>query len=143
MPYRNYLCSRPRLVLYGSTHGDVDELEALLSDVLRSRGEHPVIESFVGTLPYYLEYTRRNPYLILVAAAPGADGPDIVRKIRENNPAARLVWLCGKEYAKSAYRIRPTALEEFPATREAVERAMDECGLCGIKAGQEVPTEIV
>lgn len=128
MPYRKYLCSRPRLILYGSTHRDVDELEALLYEVLRSRGEYPVIESFVGTLSYYLEYTRRNPYLILVAAAPGADGPEIVRKIRENNPAARLVWLCGKEYAKAAYRIRPTALEEFPVTRESLEHAMDECG---------------
>ena len=143
MPYREYLCSRPRLVLYGSTYEGVDELEALLSDVLRSRGEHPVIESFVGTLPYYLEYTRRNPYLILVAAAPGADGPDIVRRIRENNPAARLVWLCSKEYAMAAYRIRPTALEEFPATREAAERAMDECGLLGREAKPEGSTEIV
>lgn len=129
MTYQRSQCGRPRVIIYGNTHEEVDGLEQLLYDVLRARGAEPVIKCFVGTLSRYLEYTRRSPYLILVVALPGPDGPEIVRTIRNNNRAARMVWLCSLKTALAAYHIRPTALEQFPATQEAIERAMDECGI--------------
>ena len=118
-----------RVVVYAVCPQDADALEPLLRKTILSRRQWPLIQKFSGDLPGFLRYVSGNPYLIMLAAAPGPGGPNLVRRIREVNPEARLIWLSDRENARAAYGEHVTAFGPLPATGSTLESAMDACGV--------------
>ena len=64
-----------RVVVYAVCPQDADALEPLLRKTILSRRQWPLIQKFSGDLPGFLRYVSGNPYLIMLAAAPGPGGP--------------------------------------------------------------------
>lgn len=117
------------IVIYGTEQNDVERLEAFLRQALQQRKVWTKIETFVGNLPRYLQYVKKNPYLIMVAALPGASGPRVAREIRENNRKAKMVWLSTDENILASYSVHATSFGLLPVTRQGVEQFLAACGL--------------
>lgn len=120
-----------RVVVYAVSPQDADGLEPMLRQTILSRRQWPLIQKFDGDLPGFLRYVAGNPYLIMLAAAPGSAGPQLVRQIRRANPDARLIWLSDRENAIAAFGEHVTAFGLLPATASTLEQAMDACGVIG------------
>ena len=52
---------------------------------------------------------------------------EIVEKIRENNPAASLIWLSGRDNALESWRLHVTAFGVFPTKKEELEELLAAC----------------
>ena len=57
----------------------------------------------------------------------GRQGVEIVEKIRENNPAASLIWLSGRDNALESWRLHVTAFGVFPTKKEELEELLAAC----------------
>ena len=76
-----------------------------------------MIHTYISDLDAYLHFVKGNPYLIMLASVQGRQGAEIVEKIRENNPAASLIWLSDRDNALESWRIHVTAFGVFPTKR--------------------------
>ena len=85
-----------RVVIYGEKTTDIEGLEKMLREILTENRRWPMIHTYIGDLDAYLHFVKGNPYLIMLASVQGRQGVEIVEKIRENNPAASLIWLSGR-----------------------------------------------
>ena len=52
---------------------------------------------------------------------------EIVEKIRENNPAASLIWLSDRDNALESWRLHVTAFGVFPTKKEELEEFLAAC----------------
>ena len=82
-----------RVVMYGEKLTDIEGLEKMLCEILTENRRWPMIHTYISDLDAYLHFVKGNPYLIMLASVQGRQGVEIVEKIRENNPAASLIWL--------------------------------------------------
>ena len=85
-----------------------------------------MIHTYISDLDAYLHFVKGNPYLIMLASVQGRQGVEIVEKIRENNPAASLIWLSGRDNALESWRLHVTA-GVFPTKKEELEELLAAC----------------
>ena len=83
--------------------------------------------TYIGDLDAYLHFVKGNPYLIMLASVQGRQGVEIVEKIRENNPAASLIWLSDRDNALESWRLHVTAFGVFPTKKEELEELLAAC----------------
>ena len=88
-----------RVVIYGEKPTDIEGLEKMLREILTENRRWPMIHTYISDLDAYLHFVKGNPYLIMLASVQGRQGVEIVEKIRENNPAASLIWLSDRDNA--------------------------------------------
>ena len=105
-----------RVVIYGEKPTDIEGLEKMLCEILTENRRWPMIHTYISDLDAYLHFVKGNPYLIMLASVQGRQGVEIVEKIRENNPAASLIWLSGRDNAL-----------EFPTKKEELEELLAAC----------------
>ena len=86
-----------------------------------------MIHTYISDLDAYLHFVKGNPYLIMLASVQGRQGVEIVEKIRENNPAASLIWLSGRDNALESWRLHVTAFGGFPTKKEELEELLAAC----------------
>ena len=86
-----------------------------------------MIHTYISDLDAYLHFVKGNPYLIMLASVQGRQGVEIVEKIRENNPAASLIWLSGRDNALESWRLHVTAFGVFPTKKEELEELLAAC----------------
>lgn len=118
-----------RVVIYAVSAQDAEALEPMLRQVIQSRRQWPLIQSFVGDFQSFLRYVEGNPYLIMLAAVPGQLGARFIRQIRTVNPDARLIWLSDRENAIGAFGEHVTAFGQLPASAAVLEQALDACNV--------------
>ena len=106
-----------RVVIYGEKPTDIEGLEKMLREILTENRRWPMIHTYISDLDAYLHFVKGNPYLIMLASVQGRQGVEIVEKIRENNPAASLIWLSDRDNALESWRLHVTAFGVFPTKR--------------------------
>ncbi len=116
-----------RIVIYGEHAEETDGLERMLRAILTEKQRWPVIHTYIGNLESYLHFVRGNPYLIMLVSARGEKGAQIVQKIRENNPAASLIWLSDEKNALEFWKLHANAFGLFPPEREQLEEVLTDC----------------
>ncbi len=116
-----------RIVIYGEHAEETEGLERMLRAILTEKQRWPVIHTYIGNLESYLHFVRGNPYLIMLVSAMGENGAQIVRRIRENNPAASLIWLSDEGNALEFWKLHANAFGLFPPRREKLEEFLTEC----------------
>ena len=116
-----------RVVIYGEKTTDIEGLEKMLREILTENRRWPMIHTYIGDLDAYLHFVKGNPYLIMLASVQGRQGVEIVEKIRENNPAASLIWLSGRDNALESWRLHVTAFGVFPTKKEELEELLVAC----------------
>ena len=99
----------------------------MLRTILTEKQQWPVIHTYIGDLESYLHFVRGNPYLIMLVSARGEKGAQIVQKIRENNPAASLIWLSDEKNALEFWKLHANAFGLFPPEREQLEEVLTDC----------------
>ena len=57
----------------------------------------------------------------------GEKGAQIVQRIRENNPAASLIWLSDEKNALEFWKLHANAFGLFPPEREQLEEVLTDC----------------
>ena len=102
-------------------------LEKMLCEILTENRRWPMIHTYISDLDAYLHFVKGNPYLIMLASVQGRQGVEIVEKIRENNPAASLIWLSGRDNALESWRLHVTAFGVFPTKKEELEELLAAC----------------
>lgn len=107
-----------RVVIYGEHKEETEGLEMMLRAILTEKQRWPVIHTYIGNLESYLHFVRGNPYLIMLVSAMGERGVQIVRKIRENNPSAALIWLSDEKNALESWKLHANAFGLFPLRKE-------------------------
>lgn len=100
--------SMVRVVIYGEHKEETEGLEGMLRAILTEKQRWPVIHTYIGNLESYLHFVRGNPYLIMLVSVMGKKGAQTVRRIRENNPAASLIWLSDEGNALEFWKQRCT-----------------------------------
>lgn len=116
-----------RVVIYGECKEETEGLEMMLRAILTEKQRWPVIHTYIGNLESYLQFVRGNPYLIMLVSAMGAKGAQIVRKIRDNNPVASLIWLSDEENALEFWNLHTNAFGLFPPAKEQLEEFLTDC----------------
>ncbi|WP_337811718.1 hypothetical protein [Clostridium sp.] len=116
-----------RVVIYGEKPTDIEGLEKMLCEILTENRRWPMIHTYISDLDAYLHFVKGNPYLIMLASVQGRQGVEIVEKIRENNPAASLIWLSGRDNALESWRLHVTAFGVFPTKKEELEELLAAC----------------
>ncbi|CDD54719.1 MULTISPECIES: hypothetical protein [unclassified Clostridium] len=116
-----------RVVIYGEKPADIEGLEKMLCEILTENRRWPMIHTYISDLDAYLHFVKGNPYLIMLASVQGRQGVEIVEKIRENNPAASLIWLSGRDNALESWRLHVTAFGVFPTKKEELEELLAAC----------------
>ncbi len=118
-----------RIVIYGEHPDETKYFQPELKKLILSRQEWPLIEDYTGDLPGFLERVRCNPFLIMLAVVNGPKAPEIIQRIKENNPEARLIWYSDHDYALYSFGMRVTSFGLLPVTPGALCLSMDACGL--------------
>ncbi len=116
-----------RVVIYADTVEEAEGLAELFRIGILQRQKWPMIHLYIGNLIEYLQFVHGNPLLIMIAAVTGPDGEHIVRRIRENNQQARLVWLSNRENSMASWRVHVTSFGLLPQNGEEIERILDDC----------------
>ena len=116
-----------RVVIYADTVEDAEGLAELFRIGILQRQKWPMIHLYIGKLIEYLQFVHGNPLLIMIAAVTGPDGEHVVRRIRENNQQARLVWLSNRENSMASWRVHVTSFGLLPQDGEEIERILDDC----------------
>lgn len=116
-----------RVVIYGEQPAEVKGLETMLREILTENRRWPMIHTYIGDLDGYLHFVRGNPYLIMLASVQGKQGVKIVEKIRENNPAASLIWLSDRDNALESWRLHVAAFGVLPTKKEELEELLAAC----------------
>ena len=98
------------------------------NEILKQQESVPVSYTHLDVYKrQYLHFVKGNPYLIMLASVQGRQGVEIVEKIRENNPAASLIWLSGRDNALESWRLHVTAFGVFPTKKEELEELLAAC----------------
>lgn len=116
-----------RVVIYGEHKEETEGLEGMLRAILTEKQSWPVIHTYIGNLESYLHFVRGNPYLIMLVSVMGKKGAQTVRRIRENNPAASLIWLSDEGNALEFWKLHANAFGLFPPRREKLEEFLTDC----------------
>lgn len=116
-----------RVVIYGEHKEETEGLEMMLRAILTEKQRWPVIHTYIGNLESYLHFVRGNPYLIMLVSVMGERGVQIVRKIRENNSSAALIWLSDEKNALESWKLHANAFGLFPPRREMMEELLTDC----------------
>lgn len=116
-----------RVVIYGEQAAEVKGLENMLREILNENRRWPMIHTYIGDLDGYLHFVRGNPYLIMLASVSGPEGMEVVKKIRDNNPAASLIWLSSPDHALESWRLHVTAFGVYPTKKEELEELLAAC----------------
>lgn len=119
--------SMVRVVIYGEHKEETEGLEGMLRAILTEKQRWPVIHTYIGNLESYLHFVRGNPYLIMLVSVMGKKGAQTVRRIRENNPAASLIWLSDEGNALEFWKLHANAFGLFPPRREKLEEFLTDC----------------
>lgn len=63
----------------------------------------------------------------MLVSVMGKKGAQTVRRIRENNPAASLIWLSDEGNALEFWKLHANAFGLFPPRREKLEEFLTDC----------------
>lgn len=115
-----------RVVIYGERKEETEGLERMLRSILTEKQRWPVIHTYIGNLETICTLSGET-ISDHDGFRKGREGAQVVRKIRENNPAASLIWLSDEKNALEFWKLHANAFGLFPPDREQLEEFLTDC----------------